>query len=340
MSQFEDFQTAEAFDILERMRDRMLCFNDDIQVCASGRFYLYRQSVRKSFRLLLLFQGTGAVVLAGLINGIRQQGTEYKDARICFFGAGSSALGVAAMIAELLVREGQLDESTAMSKIYMIDSKGVITNHRGDKLSTQKARFAQGESCPNMKELKDIVDFVRPHALFGLSGNGPSFPQEVISTMCKHVDRPMVFPLSNPTSKAEITHEQAIHWSDGNAIFAAGSPFNNVEYNGKTYKAGQSNNALIFPGLGFGAASVGATHIPEDLFVVAAKALANTLSSENLREGQLYPNIENIREISLNVATETAEAAYDRGIATKHPRPGSMRNFLQQRRFEPRPSAA
>lgn len=281
---------------------------------------------------------TGAVVLSGLINGLRQQGINFSEARIVFFGAGSSAVGVASMIAGLLMQEGQLEADIAKSKIYLVDSKGIITDHRGDKLPVHKSRFAHGEECPNLRSLRDIIEYVKPHALFGLSGNGPSFKQEDVEEMCKYVETPIIFPLSNPTSKAEITAEQAVHWSEGKCIFAAGSPFDPVEYNGTTIRPGQSNNALIFPGLGFGVASVGCTHIPDELFLTAAKALADTVSKEELASGQLYPFIENIRDVSLEVATATAEAAYEIGIATKYPKPGSMRQFLQERRFEPRPS--
>lgn len=152
--QFEDFQTNQAFDLLERLRDRILCFNDDIQ-------------------------GTGATVLAGLINGVRQQGINFSDARVLFYGAGSSAIGVASMIQGLLMREGNLTQEEAHAKIYMVDSHGLITDHRGDKLGEHKRKFAQSHDTPNITSLTDIIRHVKPHALFGLSGQGPSFAQQV-----------------------------------------------------------------------------------------------------------------------------------------------------------------
>jgi len=306
--QFEDFQTDAAFTILERLRDKVLCFNDDIQ-------------------------GTGAVVLSGFINGMKAQGTNPRDARVVFYGAGSSAAGVAGMIATLIKEYGATEEE-ARRAIYMVDSKGLITNTRGDELPRHKQPLARTDGAPDMKDLREILAYVKPHALFGLSGAGPSFFREHVEEVCKHNPRPLIFPLSNPTSKAEITAEQAYAWSDGKCIFAAGSPFSPVEYKGRTYVPGQGNNVLIFPGVGFGAAMVKAKKIPDEFFVRAAVAVADYVPAADCAAGTVYPDLRDLREVSLSVATKVAECAFEMGLAQIE-RPADIRAFLAGRMWRP-----
>ncbi|CAD7700714.1 unnamed protein product [Ostreobium quekettii] len=304
--QFEDFQTERAFAILDRMRDRMLCFNDDIQ-------------------------GTGAVVLSGFINGMRVQKTDLSDARVVFYGAGSSACGVAGMIAKLIETEAKVSSQEAFKAVYLVDSKGLITNTRGDKLAPHKVPFARTDGTPNMTSLVDIIAHVKPHALFGLSGSGPSFDKGVIEEVCKYCARPLIFPLSNPTSKAEITAENAIHWSKGKAIFAAGSPFPEVEYEGKTYKPGQANNVFIFPGVGFGAVNVKATKVTDEMLVAAAKALAKSVFPEELERGQIYPEIQDLRKICVKIAAEVGKCAMEQGVARLDRKPFNMAAHMLSR---------
>jgi len=306
--QFEDFQTEAAFNILERMRDRVLCFNDDIQ-------------------------GTGAVVLSGFVNGMKAQGTDMKNVRVVFYGAGSSAAGVAAMIASLIKTYG-VSEEEAYKAIYMVDSKGLITATRGDKLPSHKVPFARRDGAPDMKDLKEILAYVKPHALFGLSGQGPSFFQEHVEEVCKHHDKPLIFPLSNPTSKAEITAEQAYAWSDGKCIFAAGSPFAPVEYKGRTYVPGQGNNVFVFPGLGFGAVAVKARSVPDEFLIQAALAVSDFVTPEDAAEGRVYPELGSLRDVSLEVATRVAECAFDMGLAQIE-RPADIREFLRSQMWSP-----
>mmetsp|Transcript_11999 Transcript_11999/g.28457 ORF Transcript_11999/g.28457 Transcript_11999/m.28457 type:complete len:586 (+) Transcript_11999:210-1967(+) len=309
--QFEDFQTDAAFAILEHLRDRVLCFNDDIQ-------------------------GTGAVVLSGFINGMKSQGTALKDTRVVFYGAGSSAAGVAAMIASLLKTKCNISLEEAQSHIWMVDSKGLITNSRGDwdKMPSHKKPFARKDGSPDLKDLLSVLKHVKPHALFGLSGAGPSFFREHVEEVCKHNPRPLIFPLSNPTSKAEITAEQAYAWSDGKCIFAAGSPFSPVEYKGRTYVPGQGNNVLIFPGVGFGAAMVKAKKIPDEFFVRAAVAVADYVPAADCAAGTVYPDLRDLREVSLSVATKVAECAFEMGLAQIE-RPADIRAFLAGRMWRP-----
>ena len=308
--QFEDFKTEDAFRILDHMRHKVLCFNDDIQ-------------------------GTGATILAGLINALRAQGTPTKDARIIFFGAGSSAIGVSTQIIQLLMSEG-LSEEDARQSIYLMDSKGLITDQREDfaGLSDQKKQFAQVgvEPCD---DLGALIQRVKPHALFGLSGFGPVFTREHIEMLCDHIGKPIVFPLSNPTSKAEITALDAYTWSKGKCLFAAGSPFDPVVIDGKTYTPGQGNNMFIFPGVGFAAVSIQAEYVPDSFFLCAARALAAIVPDEDVRSGTIYPSVSIIRDISRQVAVAVANHAYDVGVAKLYPRPGDMNAFIAERMYFP-----
>lgn len=195
-------------------------------------------------------QGTGAVVAAGIVNGLRLQRTDPAEARILLFGAGSSAVGVGKAIVAYLVHEAGVDPDRAHSAIYLVDSKGLVTTTRGDELPEHKKVFARVESekLGDIKGLKEIVARVKPHALVGLSAAGPSWGKDVVQEMCRHLERPLIFPLSNPTDKAEITAEEAYDWSEGKAVFAAGSPFDPVEMHGQKFVPGQANNVFIFPG--------------------------------------------------------------------------------------------
>ena len=308
--QFEDFRTEDAFRVLDHMRRKVLCFNDDIQ-------------------------GTGATILAGLINALRAQGTSTRDCRIIFFGAGSSAIGVATQIMQLFVSEG-MSEAQAKRAIWLMDSKGLITDTRVDymDLTDQKKKFAQVGEAP-CNELSELIKRVKPHALFGLSGFGPVFTREHIELMCEYTGKPIVFPLSNPTSKAEITAEDAYTWSKGKCLFAAGSPFDPVTIDGKTYIPGQGNNMFIFPGVGFGAVSVRAEYVPDSFFLCAARALAAVVPEDDVRKGTIYPSVSDIREISQKVAVAVALHAYDVGIAKLYPKPGDMNAFISERMWYP-----
>ncbi|KAK9812749.1 hypothetical protein WJX72_002964 [[Myrmecia] bisecta] len=307
--QFEDFQTDQAFKILEAYRDKVLCFNDDIQ-------------------------GTGAVVTSGFINGMKAQGTPIAEARVVFYGAGSSAVGVASMIALLLQQEGGTSKEEAFKNIYMVDSKGLVTTSRGDELPEHKQVVARRDDVPNIKDLKEIIAHVKPHALIGLTGAGPSFDKDVVEEMCKHVERPLIFPLSNPTSKAEITAEHAYEWSGGKAIFASGSPFDPYKYQGKVLEPGQANNVFIFPGVGFGAVMVKSRTIQDEMLIAAAKGLADYVSPEDIKKGKIYPDLGELRDISAVVATAVGEEAFRLGLAGI-PKPQDLGKFIRSRMWLP-----
>jgi malic enzyme len=307
--QFEDFQTDMAFEILERMRKKVLCFNDDIQ-------------------------GTGAVVTTGFINGMKAQGTELKDARIVFFGAGSSAVGVAKSIASVIELKGGVSAEDAKKAVFLVDTKGLITESRGDDKPEHKKVFMRTDDTPDMKELLDVVKHVKPHALIGLAGAGPAFDQPIIEALCEGFPKPLVFPLSNPTEKAEITAENAYNWSKGQCIFASGTAFDPVEYEGKTFSPGQANNVLIFPGVGFGAVMVKAKEVTDKMFASAAQRLADYVPKESFDEGKIYPDLPDLRDISLKVATAVAEEAFEEGVAQIE-KPDDLEAYLADRMWLP-----
>eukprot|EP00850_Spirogloea_muscicola_P004278 SM000018S03643 [mRNA] locus=s18:481361:486207:+ [translate_table: standard] len=308
--QFEDFKTEHAIEILERHRNDAFCFNDDIQ-------------------------GTGAVIAAGLINACKAQQIPLAEAKVLFYGAGSAAVGVAQTIVSLLEDEGLTTEE-AKDRIYMVDRKGLITLDRPGKLEPHKLIFARKESWElNAKSaLEDIVAAVKPTALLGLSGTPGVFTKEVVEELRKCHSKPAIFPLSNPTSKSEITAEDAVRWSDGNLIFAAGSPFPPVQYAGRTYHPGQGNNMFIFPGVGFGSVLCRAKMVTDGMFIAAAQALASCLSEEQLQQGQVFPHVSSVRDISMVVASAVIDRAFTEGVAGI-PRPASIPQFVQQNMYSP-----
>ncbi|CAK0786805.1 hypothetical protein CVIRNUC_010019 [Coccomyxa viridis] len=307
--QFEDFPTDKAFAILDRMRNKVLCFNDDIQ-------------------------GTGAVTTAGFINGMKAQHTPLKEARIIFFGAGSSAVGVATMIAQLISKETGISFDEAKKHIYMMDSKGLITTKRGDKLPSHKQVMAHGDDIPNMKEMKEVIKHVKPHALIGLTGGGPAWHKEDIEEMCKHCEKPLIFPLSNPSSKAEITADKAYEWSHGKCVYASGSPEKPVSVNGKELKVSQCNNFWIFPGVGFGSVMSKSKTVTDEMFLAAARALADVVTPEQIDQGQLYPEPKDLRKVAATVATAVADEAIKQKVA-RIKRPADLRGFIEHRMWDP-----
>ncbi len=304
--QWEDFTNDHAFPLLEKYRDKVLCFNDDIQ-------------------------GTGSVALAGILGSLRITGGKLSEQRIVFLGAGSAGIGIADMIVAGMVEEGLLVEE-ARRRFWFIDSRGLVTTTRGDKLADHKIPYARDDEF--IPALLEVVEKVKPTILMGLSSQPGSFTKEVIQEMNKHVDRPVVFALSNPTSKSECTAEQAYAWTDGAVVFAGGSPFDPVEYNGKTYVPGQGNNMYIFPGVGLGATVCGAKKITDSMFFVAAKTLASMVPDDFLTRSTVYPSLKNIREISANIAVAVCEVAYDEGIA-RIERPDNLLEYVKSKMFQP-----
>jgi malate dehydrogenase (oxaloacetate-decarboxylating)(NADP+) len=292
--QFEDFNNVSAFRLLERYRSRLCCFNDDIQ-------------------------GTGAMGLAGLYSAGRLTRRTLVEQRILFVGAGEACLGIGDSVVAAMQQEG-LSETEARRRCLFIDSKGAVVAGRGD-LAAHKRPFAQ--ALAPMRDLIAAIDTFAPTALIGACGQAAMFTQPVLRAMASLNERPIVFALSNPTSKAECTAEQAYAWTDGRAIFASGSPFGPVAVEGFTLTPGQSNNSFIFPGVGLGLLVSGARRVTDEMFLGAARALAQCVSEADLRQGRVFPPAARMREVALDVSVAVAAIAYEQGHATK-PRPADL----------------
>jgi malate dehydrogenase (oxaloacetate-decarboxylating)(NADP+) len=301
--QFEDFGNHNAFDLLERYRQRICTFNDDIQ-------------------------GTASVALAGLIAASRVQGVALAEQKLLFFGAGEAATGIGELFVAAL-RDAGLSEAAARAKCWFFDSKGLIVQSRGD-LTPHKRRFAQ--DAEPLADFLTAVRTLRPTALIGAAGVAAVFTREVVEAMAASNPRPVVFALSNPTSKAECTAEEAYRWSSGTAIFASGSPFQPVACDGRTLVPGQANNVYIFPGVGLGVLTSCSSVVSDEMFLAAARTLAAMVTDEELATGRVFPALTNIREVSLRIATAVAEIAHDAGYA-RVPRPPDIAADIQQRMF-------
>ena len=286
--QFEDFATPNAYALLERYKTSHLCFNDDIQ-------------------------GTAAVSLAGIYAATRVTGQPFADMKIMFLGAGSAATGIGDLIVQALVQEG-LSLEQARRRLWFVDTEGLVVESRKDELLPHNLPYAHAH-----KQLGfvDAILELRPNVLIGATGAPGTFTEEVIKAISSYQARPVVFALSNPTSRAECTAEQAYNWSEGQVIFASGSPFEPVTYRDKTFRPGQGNNAYVFPGLGLGAIAAAASHMPAELFLVAARTLADELAQSSLDEGGLYPQLNTIRDVSLKIAVAVARRAFALGIAQR-----------------------
>ena len=302
--QFEDFLTPNAYRLLGEYRDRVLCFNDDIQ-------------------------GTAAVTLAGVIASSRITGTDFSDLRIMFLGAGSAATGIGDLITAAFVEAG-LDEAEARRRLWFNDINGLVVSGRTDLMSHNEPYAHDHEQLGFV----DAIKTIKPHGLIGATGAPGTFTQEVIEAMSANNERPVIFALSNPTSKAECTAEQAYAGSGGKAVFASGSPFDPVELNGEKFRPGQGNNAYIFPGIGLGAIACQAKTISDEMFLASASALANEVSEEDLASGALYPPLSSIRDVSLRIAVALADKAYEQGLATTE-KPDDLTDHISQMMYMP-----
>jgi malate dehydrogenase (oxaloacetate-decarboxylating)(NADP+) len=304
--QFEDFANKNAFRLLERYRDRICTFNDDIQ-------------------------GTAAVALAGLYSGLRITGGKLSDQKFLFLGAGEAGLGAADLIVSAIVSEG-LSDDQARQRCWFVDSKGLVVTSRGD-LTGHKLRYAHDHEF--VSDLPDVVESVKPTAIIGVSGKRGLFTRPVLEAMASVNERPLVFSLSNPTSNTECTAEEAYTWTEGRAIYTSGSPFDPVDFEGKKLVPAQGNNVYIFPGVGMGVIASGARHVIDEMFFVAAKTLASKVSIDDLEQGSVYPPLAKIRQVSAAIAVAVAEVAYRRDLATK-PMPEDLAAYIQSLVYEPR----
>jgi malate dehydrogenase (oxaloacetate-decarboxylating)(NADP+) len=296
--QFEDFANQNAFRLLEEWRHRVCTFNDDIQ-------------------------GTGSVALAGVLSSLRVTGRKLSEETILFLGAGEAATGIGEMIVATMMQEG-VPEKDARRRCWFVDSKGLVVASRTDLVHHKKPWAHEADFVP---DLATAIEVLKPTCLIGASGMPGTFTPEIVATMAKYNDRPVIFALSNPTSKAECTAETAYIHSEGRALFASGSPFLPVQYGGRRFCPGQGNNAYIFPGVGLGAIASGAREIPDAMFLVASRTLASLVRDEELESGNLYPSLSRIREVSRAIAVEVARMAFDEGLAT-YERPADIEAWV------------
>jgi malate dehydrogenase (oxaloacetate-decarboxylating)(NADP+) len=287
--QFEDFKNP--FPALERYQDVYTCFNDDIQ-------------------------GTGAVILGGVINAVKRSGVPCKDQRAVFFGAGSAGVGVAKQIVAFFMREG-MTEDEARSCFWLVDTKGLVTADRGDKLAEHKVYFARTDNAgQQFKTLEEVVDHVKPSILMGLSTQGGVFTPEILRKMAEWNTNPMIFPLSNPSSKSECDFETAVTNTDGRVLFASGSPFPTMSFTNsagetKMYYPGQGNNMYVFPGIGLGTILSKAVKVTDSMIYASGEALSKALTAEEIERGLLYPDLTRIRKVSVVVARNVIRAAQE-----------------------------
>ena len=294
--QWEDFLKGNAIKQLDRFRHTLPSFNDDVQ-------------------------GTAGVVLAGIYGAMRLTGQSMRDQRVLFAGAGASTHGIAGLFVSAFMEEG-LTPQEARERIWTVDTKGLVADDRAG-LEDFKALYARRhDETANWKvadrsriPLEETITNARPTILIGVSATPNNFSENIIRLMAKINERPLIFPLSNPTSKSECTAEQAIQWSDGRAVVATGSPFDPVTYDGKRYRIGQCNNAFIFPGVGLGACMARARHISDGMFLDAAKALVSHLTADDLAENAVYPQLSRIRDCSHSVACAVIRRAVAEGHA-------------------------
>jgi malate dehydrogenase (oxaloacetate-decarboxylating)(NADP+) len=287
--QFEDFANHHAFALLERYRRRVPCFNDDIQ-------------------------GTAAVTLAGLMSAVRVTGKKLADNRFLFLGAGEAATGIAELIAAAISDESAMSVAEARKRCYLFDSKGLVVASRTD-LVEHKLHFAHDHA--QVTDFNAAIEQLKPTGIIGVAANGGAFTEKVLRTMAKLNERPIIFALSNPTSKSECTAAQAYEGTDGRALFASGSPFANVSFGGKTFVPRQGNNSYVFPGIGLGAIVSRAREVTDEMFLAAARSLALQVSEADLAQGALYPPLSTVRGVSAHIAAAVAEVAYARGLAGK-----------------------
>jgi len=305
--QFEDFGNHNAFRMLRRYRDRVCCFNDDIQ-------------------------GTASVTLAGILSALRLTGGKLVDQRLVFLGAGEAGIGIANLIVSAMIAEGA-DPDQARRSCWFLDSKGLVVSGR-DNLQEHKLAYAHDHAF--LPDLISTVETLRPTTLVGVSGQPQTFTQRVVEEMSRLNYRPVILALSNPTSKAECTAGQAYRWSGGRAIFASGSPFDPVELDGKTHVPGQGNNAYIFPGVGLGVVTCGASRVTDEMFSRAATVLADQVSAEELQRGCIYPSLTRIRDVSAAIACAVIEVAYahDPALPTR-PRPDDIEAAVRAQMYHP-----
>jgi len=304
--QFEDFANHNAFRLLRKYRDRVCCFNDDIQ-------------------------GTASVTVAGILSALRVTQQRMADQTFLCLGAGEAATGICDLLSGAMVTDG-LTPGQARARCWMVDSKGLVVASRNDLAEHKKAYAHPHEP---VADFLGAVKALKPTAIIGVGATPGLFTKDVIEEMTRLNERPIVFALSNPTSKSECTAQQAYEWSGGKALFASGSPFDPVDLGGRHFVPRQGNNSYIFPGVGLGVVAVRATRVTDEMFMAAARTLAAHTSDADLAQGSLYPPLGRVREVSAHIAAAVAEIAYRDGCATLE-RPDDLLAFVRSQMYDPR----
>jgi malate dehydrogenase (oxaloacetate-decarboxylating)(NADP+) len=302
---FEDWKGTDAIRLLAKYKDKVLCYNDDIQ-------------------------GTASVTLAGLITALQILDAKLVDQRILFLGAGSAGIGIANLLASAMQQQG-LTKEKAAARISLFDINGLIEPSRKDVSSSQQVYAHQHAPC---KDLVAAIESLKPNILIGVSTTGGAFNQRVVETMSKVNERPIIFALSNPTEKAECTAEQAYSWSKGKALYAAGVQFPDVKLDAQTFHPGQANNFYIFPAVGLAVYATRAKRITDEVFIVAAQASAGQVTAEQRNHGMLFPSQANILEVEVAIAARTAEYIFDNNLATVE-RPTEIRSWIEGQLYNP-----
>ena len=305
--QFEDWAGNDAVRLLERYRDKVCCFNDDIQ-------------------------GTAAVALAGVLSALRITGTPLGLQRFLFFGAGSAATGIAELLVRAMRDEG-LPADEARSRIALFDRKGLVTADR-EAMHDYQRPFAQRRAP--ITDLASAVEQLRPTAIIGLSTVGGGFDRRVIEAMARINERPMIFPYSNPTSRSECTAEEAYSWTEGRAVFAGGSPFPPVRYVGRTFVPGQGNNVYVFPAMGMAVFATGAERVTDEMFIAAAAGVAEQITEQDLGNGLIYPPISAIHDTEIHAASRVAEMIFAKGLATVERPQGDLQDYIVSQAYVPK----
>jgi malate dehydrogenase (oxaloacetate-decarboxylating)(NADP+) len=306
---FEDWTGSDAVHLLERYRDKFCVYNDDVQ-------------------------GTASIVLAGMINAGKIKGTKLSDEKYLFFGAGSANIGLAKLLCSAMVEEG-LTLEHAQSLVSMFDINGLLESTRKDLFDFQRVYAHKHEPT---RDFVAAIESIRPTTIIGASTVGGAFGQKVIEAVSRINDRPVIIALSNPTERAECTPEQAYTWSNGKAIYAAGVQFPPVQFNGQTFLPGQANNFYIFPAIGMAVFATQASRVTDEMFIEAARAVADQVPQNLLNQGQIYPLQSGILETEIQTAARVAKLVFDSDLA-RVKRPKDFVSFIREQVYKPDYSA-
>lgn len=303
--QFEDFAGTNAIKILDKYKDKVCCYNDDIQ-------------------------GTAAVIDSGLLTACRITGIPLEEHRFLFLGAGAAAVGIAELMTKVLMEMG-ISKEDAYNKFWLFDSKGLVVKSRTD-LAEHKKLFARNDEF--ISDFHDAIRSIKPTAIVGLSTIKGAFDKKAIELVSEINEKPIIFPCSNPTSHSECTAEEAYQWSGGRAIFASGSPFSPITISGKTYHPSQGNNVYIFPAMGLAVFATKAKRVTDGMFIAALHSLAEQLTAADIENGLIFPPIQNILQVATKLAVKITEYIFDKELA-RIERPKDIEAFIKEKMYKP-----